>query len=224
PFFYDKKSTLNKYKVINSFIRFYWPYLLFFIFWSVLNVFVLNNSFNAVQSVYAFLNGGQVLLKEACGVRYLWFLPTFFAFAMIQNTFWGAIKSQYRWSKSLLFVILLFSFMIILGRGVKSFWEGIIPFATIPALFYLGIGLITFYITRIKYVKLFGGVAFCVLSIVFFYTNGNIGMNAAVFFPVSAFLFLLTIRKAVVKIPFSGYLGKISFIVYMIHVFIYNTL
>src|SRR5690606_10024836 len=85
------------------------------------------------------------------------------------------------------------------------------------------IGLITFYIARIKYVKLFGSVTFCVLSIIFFYTNGDLDMNAAVF-PVSAFLFLLTIRKIVVKTPFLGYLGKISFTVYMIHVFIYNTL
>lgn len=218
PFFYNKTNKCNFPTFRNIVVKCYVPYFFFFVLCTFIYVLTSHDSIelNLFKIFYTFFNGSQSLIKENTGFYYLWFLPAFCAFAVIKMLFDNA-------NIYVKFFIVANSMVLILFFPIASYF--ILPFAIGQGLYYFSFGFITStLIFKIPYnIKYIGAIGFVILSIIFLLKNGNIKLLSFVF-PITAFMFLHSLKKIIVYIPYLQQLGKLSLPVYLVHVIVYNVL
>lgn len=105
PFLYGIKLFSWK-RIHNSTKRLIIPYIFFFCLLLLMHSLVMH-SCDIPITVLAFISGSQLMLREAIGMEYLWFLPAMFTLLILKDTY-----DTYRLGKVILPIALL---LFILG-------------------------------------------------------------------------------------------------------------
>lgn len=100
PFLYKVKTNTFKVSLEKNFIRLYYPYLIFFIFLSILYYFtskVINDPHQIAKNLLSIqdneilfffntiLTGNPYLIDYFTGYQFLWFLPVMFSLNIVKN-------------------------------------------------------------------------------------------------------------------------------------------
>lgn len=216
PFFYNKKSELNKENISKIISRNGIPYILFFTFCYLIYHFIfIKNGFNILEFLGGFTNAPGYNTKNTTGFVFLWFLPVFLLMSLYK-----LIGNQYKWAMMVFFFIGL---SICINRQAYIFmWHA--PFYILKALYYYAMGLSTYILYKyIKYMNYIGSIFFIVLTVLHWTNHHQIN---AYYFSIAGFCALkeLTTLIDLSRITLLKLIGKYSLPIYLIHVFIYTAL
>jgi len=220
PFFYNKKKEWNFSNFKNVIVKCYVPYFFFFVLCAFIYFLASydNKNFDFGKVFYAFFNGSQILIKENAGFNYLWFLPAFCAFSILKICFDSSNKIVK------LIIVFLAIILVFYPKFPRMYLFPYIPFAITQGFYFFAFGFVTwFFVDKIPYIKYIGAVVFIIFSFLFFLKDGHINVFPFIF-PATAFMFLLSLKELIVRIPYLQQLGKFSFPIYLVHVIIYNIL
>lgn len=216
PFLYSNLSgKLNFLSIRDYVIRNYIPYFYFFcLAFIVFHLGVKKDGLIGFDFITGFISGSQSVLKQTTGFYFLWFLPAFFAVTLVRLFF----DNSGFWIKSL--IILSTVFLQFISSYQLNVFFKLIPFSLVQGMYYFGFGLITILLLKyIPYAKYIGAILFIIST--GFYLNGA-QLSIPFLFPVSFFLFSLTILNWLNKIVLLQKLGYYSLPIYLLNVFIYN--
>lgn len=216
PFFYNKPVVL-KYKIVtNTFVKNYFPFIIFFLVHYCLFVFLIEKKgINLYDIFYALFNASSRVLKQTSGFVFLWFLPAYFSFSLVRML---SSKNKF-----------IFMGLFITGMAFSINWNYSwnvlfvdIPFGLTRGIYYFTFGVIAlFLVNKVPYMKYIGACFFIILTILYFL---SIIPNNEYLFGISGFLFFMTTVDFWKKIPGIQFLGKYSLGVYLFHVLIYSIL
>ncbi len=216
PFFYNKKSELNKENISKIISRNGIPYILFFTFCYLIYHFIfIKNGFNILEFLGGFINAPGYNAKDTTGFVFLWFLPVFLLMSLCK-----LIGSQYKWAMIVFFFI---GFIICINKQAYIFmWHA--PFYLLKALYYYAMGVSAYILYKyIRYMDYIGTIIFIILTILLWTNHYRIN---AFYFSLAGFCMLKNITTLInfSGIPFLNLIGKYSLSIYLIHVFIYSVL
>ena len=216
PFFYGKTDKINKQNISKILIRNGVPYFMIFCFsYIVYNLIIKHNEFNIVNFLGGFTNFPGYDLKSTIGFTFPWFLPVFMLMSIYK-----IIGNNYKWAKWALFAIGLI--ICISSKAYIIMRHS--PFYILKAIYYYAMGLSMYLLYKnIKHINYLGCIAFIVLSILFW---TNVYKANTFYFSLSGFCVIKEITSHInfSRIPFIDLIGKYSLPIYLIHVFISNTL
>ena len=231
PFFYDVKTPMRRRDFLNPIIRCYVPYIWgFVITYLGYHLFIAPElNWRLQEIVPAFIYGQQWQLKEITGFYFLWFLPAFCSLTLLKNIF--LIFPQYGKIILLSFVVLAV-FPIAANQSVSKifYWLYKMPFQLYHASYFFCMGILAYYVFQniimIRYGKL---ILLTMACIVFLYGTiagyPNYGESHYLlrFLMPIAFLYIILLSENILKK--SGFLQKLgqhSFVIYLVHVVVYN--
>lgn len=143
PFLYGSKC-ITKEKIINTFIRLYYPFILFtFISFIAYYVLYLNAKIEIINIFRMLFTGDVDLIKHFCGVQIFWFLPVMFSLLIIRDLYYYSNI----WIKVLLLVLSCISLFLSLESMDYGYYYHIynkinsfIPLGGFRAISYLILG------------------------------------------------------------------------------------
>lgn len=226
PFLYNYKKFQIKSLKKNA-KRLLIPYSIFFVILFVINFFNVH-TFNVLTTVWAYITGSQILLREVTGLIYIWFLPSMFSILVFKDLSYsnGIIKT------TLLCVgigCIILEILYIAGPEIEEYT----PLGIYQALISFPIALVLrCYMERTKDNKrnlmLFLSFAF-LLSMIWFLGNPQNYLWSAcryLLLPITIFPCIFYGSKLTnpnnIFIQFFIFLGKLSMGLYLIHQIIYN--
>ncbi len=226
PFFYRKKHPITWKDFVNSWIRTWVPYSIFFLFSTIVYYgFIRHEIPDFVRCLEAFLFANQGRLKEATGFHFLWFLPAYCIMSCCRDVL---IRLSKRNKMILSFVLLLWSSLSCIESPWRDFFYYFTPLGIPYGLFYAGLGVATWicaqwmakastlqHWSRSCLILLFGVCAmlYFKLQISWFYQ---------LILPIDCFLLLYSFRAKIGKCSWLQALGKQSLGIYLLHVYLYN--
>lgn len=216
PFFYGKTEKINKQNISKILVRNGVPYFMIFCFsYIIYNFIIKHDGFNIVDFLGGFTNFPGYDLKSTIGFTFPWFLPVFMLMSIYK-----ILGNNYKWAKWTFFTI---GFIICISyKAYIIMWHS--QLYILKALYYYAMGLSMYLLYKhIKYINYIGSIAFIVLSILFW---TNIYKANAFYFSLSGFCVIKEITSHInfSRITFIDLIGKYSLPIYLIHVFISNTL
>lgn len=213
PFFYETKSKrLSSGYFVDLTVRNWVPY--FFTTLMVLSATLVTIEKFKINglTLFAFFNGASAMTGRYLGAIFLWFLPTYCTFSLLQVSVGGN-----KWLKRGLCLTGLAGWFM---TREQFEWLRIHSLFGIPmAIKCFALGCLCQYIYKKQYAVYIGAVVFVVLTLLL-YKHTIIAFTSIVW-PISAFGVILLIRSTL-KNKFFQVLGKHSLIIYLIHLFIYQ--
>jgi len=224
PFLYNWKDSLLKDTLWRNLKRFYVPYTITFIALYVISV-MQSNDLSISKLLLAWVCGSQHLLSEAFGSgSFLWFIPTMFSLLAIRWFY-------YKGSKRMRSLLLCCSLISLIGFAYVLY-----PFTLLwlysPFCIYLALAML---LPAVVCRRLFRsmnpqivGLAFFMLMVAvmvvyplkgYFYTYLTINRLIC---PTLILLFILSLRGCLRDSALLKNIGKYSFQLYLIHLFVYN--
>lgn len=229
PFMYNKQPY-RKGNVGKNALRLLYPYVWVCLGCLLMNLFVMEESFNGLTDfLYAMVWGSSLLLEENLSFNFSWFLPAMFSLLLLKDVYYSVNRI---WRGVLLGLAILL-WAVVLVTGVKFSTIGIyVPFALVPAFRLLPICLLTVWVAeRIKMMAVWRSVVvvlFVMMSLLFWWVqNDDIRFGRMLFYfvmPMLAFLTLLAVRDRLAKSRLMIALGKMSMQIYLYHVIVFNVL
>lgn len=213
PFFYDHqtKPTFRAIEkiTIRNWIPYTWICILCFICFGL-----LKHHFEfSIETVVAFFQGTQTPIKQHFGFVFPWFLPTYCSMSIL--LLFASNNKHISW-------ILLMLFLVISCLPYDIFYllKNSIPFGLMLAIYYFGIGELSFMLNKwSKFSKWIALYMFVVSSILYIKQISVFYLN--VIFPISFFLSLLLVVPYI-NCRFLRLLGKNSLGIYLLHMFLVN--
>ena len=215
PFLYNKRRPLDKNLFLNNFIRMWVPYIVFFLFcYFIYHLLLLKNGVDFLEIIYGIIIANEKTIKEITGFGFVWFLPAYFSMSLFMMLFEKTNKINYL---IILFVGLLLNFNIYYTR---NYIYSSVPFALVQGFYYFTFGFLTkLLLDNVPKIKYIGAIIFLISSVFYWFLDSK---DMRYIFPVSAFLFIYSICNFLSRIPFLIEIGKLSFPIYLVHVFVYN--
>lgn len=164
PFLYPNKPITSK-RIVDYFIRLYYPFVLFFILLSILwgifqkIDFPMNNNVVVIQEnsgipqwilyIVTLLNGSPFYIDYFTGFQFLWFLPVMFSMYILRDFYYSDMCS--RCLKYLMLVMGGICFILFIVFGYRSPYDKMLnqiilfssPFAITKAFGYFFYGILT---------------------------------------------------------------------------------
>lgn len=226
PFFYNEK-TYKKGNILKYSKRLLFPYLWVCAICFFISVVLLHYPFYGWKSLLkALVYGCERLLDENLHFSFPWFLPAMFTLMLLKDLFYSANNII----RIALIVLGIGLWLFVLISGIKFSSIGCrIPMAAVTAFRMLPICLLSKKIANhitdnTTYRLVFGGVF--VFSLILFllckYNNVKVNLLFYFFMPVCSIILLFLLKTYLIRCKGLIYLGKLSFQVYLYHVFIYN--
>lgn len=213
PFFYEVKSKkLSPGYFVDLIVRNWVPY--FFTTLIVLvATLVTTESFEINGlTLFAFFNGASSMTGRYLGAIFLWFLPTYCTFSLLQLS-----VGSNKWLKIGLCLTGLVGWFM---TREQFEWLRIHSLFGIPmAIKCFALGCLCQYIYQKQYAVYIGAVVFVVLTFLL-YKHTMIAFTSIVW-PISAFGGILLVRSTL-KNKLFQVLGKHSLVIYLIHLFVYQ--
>lgn len=227
PFLYNT-PLFTKERIKKDFIHLFKPYTFLFATFLLINITLLKQDFNPIDTAAAYIAGNQPLLKNAIGVYFPWFLPSMFSLLLLRN---------YILNKSTIVILLSVVLSLALFAAIKifNFRINIDFLGLVTAATYFSIAVISRYLYERfynkKYFQSISIITFALSTILFFLLYP---MQCTLFsivrfaiLPISAlftFIFIIGGLQNSFLEKILDYFGKESLPIYMIHVFVYNIL
>lgn len=240
PFLYGRKET-HPVRIFNIFLRLYVPYLWVLIMCTIISFLTGYTTLHTpIEYIKALLNGSQTALKETVGFNFPWFMPAFFFLSLF--IFIKDISTK--WSKALVFLILLYGLFILFYMAATSPNTVYTLSCISRAAAYFFLGYITFHFIAWKQSQL--NTARYKWIVGFIFVIGAIGQATLqkyylslseytysytlayaiteIITPVAALCFLYGFKEKLSKQKFLRFTGNLSFEIYCFHVIILNCL
>lgn len=214
PFFYNVPPLWSKKKIGSMVVRTWIPYFWICILCWLCFSFYRHEFILGTSMLKDFIIGSQTPVKHSFGFIFPWFLPTYCTFSILLLC---ARKNKY---VGLLTLVLA---LLILGIPKENFYHlsNTVPFSSVLAIYYFGIGFLTFEINKWGSKWRWGAtIVFVLLSICYWL---NVRQDFLyIFFPVSFFLTLLNIISRIKNNRFLQLFGENSLGIYLFHMFLVN--
>lgn len=224
PFLYNFKATSLKKVIWNKSKRLYIPYTVAFLLLVGIAVFQ-NRILDTPQLFLTWLCGSQRLFTDSLGFgSFLWFIPTMFSLLMIRWMYYNS-------GRNIRLLLLLLSAACLVGfaylfHPVLIVWK-YAPFGCFLAMAMLLPAIICrYWFTRWdeQFVKLLFFILVIAIMIVYplpDYSYTYLTINRLIC-PTIILLFILSLRNYLSSSKLLIDIGKHSFGIYLIHIFIYN--
>lgn len=227
--FIDIQSVVNDLK--HNLVKIGVPYFWFFLFSAIIFVTVGGGQFNLKGMLYAFFFGNEPLIDKYIGFNFVWFMPAMLAL-MTLKSIWYNSKLIVR--KAIVFVSVAL-WALAITKVVTQYTIGMwVPFAISQAFYFIILGLTARWLIkkqfRAKWQMPIVILLIGVCTVLVYYCNKLSGPNLNVytavclFMPILAFLFLYGIRTLLSKIKILRFIGMYSLQIYLVHVYVLNTL
>lgn len=213
PFFYgNKDKKLSSDYLVDLIVRNWVPYF-FTTLMALTATFVTTGNFKiSGLTLFAFFNGSTTMTSRYLDAIFLWFLPTYCTFSLLQVSVGGN-----KWLKIGLCLIGLAGWFM---TWEQFEWLRIHSLFGIPmAIKCFALGCLCQYIYKNPYAAYIGAVVFVVFTFLL-YKHTIIAFTSIVW-SISAFGLILLIRSTL-KNKIFQILGKHSLIIYLIHLFVYQ--
>lgn len=224
PFLYNWKDSLLKDTLWRNLKRFYVPYTITFIALYVISV-MQSNDLSISELFLAWVCGSQHLLSEAFGSgSFLWFIPTMFSLLAIRWFY-------YKGSKRMRSILLCCSLISLIGFAYVLY-----PFTLLwlysPCSIYLAMAMLLPAVVCRRLFRTMNpqivGLVFFVLMVIIMivyplkgYFCTYLTVNRLIC-PTLILLFILSLRRFLCNNALLKSIGKYSFQLYLIHLFVYN--
>lgn len=232
PFLYGSKC-ITKEKIINTFIRLYYPFILFtFISFIAYYVLYLNAKIEIINIFRMLFTGDVDLIKHFCGVQIFWFLPVMFSLLIIRDLYYYSNI----WIKVLLLVLSCISLFLSLESMDYGYYYHIynkinsfIPLGGFRAISYLILGALFRKIIEFRRFKddfIVSLLLFLILSIIYFFNvngidNKIVTIILKIMFPIDFMWMLWNLRSFLSKFNYlSKQIGTQTFGMYVFHPYI----
>lgn len=243
PFMYKTtKSISYSDSIRKNFVRLYYPFILFFLFLSLLffisngsNVDLnkLNIAYDSDSDLYYFINtlitGNFYLIDYFAGFQYLWFLPVMFSMSVIKD-----VANNKKHLSILLSIVGLFCYLMFFvflyktpyDRNINFLIMQFSPFALLQGIgaFFLGnISLLIMNNKHIKYINIICSIIFIVMSIIYIVKINNNTFDRCdlwvyrFFMPLLFINFIYYLREHIAKSEILKKIGEYSFPIFLIH-------
>lgn len=212
PFFYGGKEKELTGSYIGTLItRNWWPYLI-----TALLVWLTAGLNVNLETIYAFFNGSTAMTSSKLGGTFLWFMPTFCSFSILL-----LFSNKYSWFREAI---------TIMGLGLWFLTWYQFEMIKLYSLFGLpmaikcfAVGEISKLLFKMEKVTLYiGSIVFVGMSLLFLIFK-IILPYSVILFPISAFCLLVAV-KSLLQNSFFYTLGRFSFVIYLVHLFVYRGL
>lgn len=223
PFLYDFKPASTAEFVLKNAGRFFVPYMVFFLVLVGIKYFT-TNSVSVAGVVVAFITGNQPLIRNALDTGgFLWFIPTMFSLLLIRNVYYSArVATRIVFTAVSLICLACWSFGWLNGVLIYSPLSLFVAFAMLlPAL------LLRHIESAVSPAVV--GLWFFILMVIIFILYPSAASNPNLYLicnrmvcPVIIFAFILSFRRVLAKSAMLINIGKQSFGIYLIHIFLYN--
>ena len=215
PFFYGKKSKLDRNNLSKTIVRNGVPYIIFFTFGYLVTHVILGT--HGHFSISEFLGGiiDAPGCRNSSGFVFLWFLPVFMLVSIIRM-----LGDKYKWMMAVFSIIGII--ICVNGQAYVLMWHS--PFFILKALFYYAMGFCCYCLGKyIKHMDFIGLAVFVILSVLYWTDTYH---ARTFYFSISGFFAIKWVTGMVdfSKIKMLNLIGKYSLCIYLIHVFIYNVL
>lgn len=225
PFLYDFKPVRLGQLLRRNFVRFYVPYTVIFALLLCIT-YVTGHLPTVKDSALAFICGSQYMLYNTLGFgSFLWFIPTMFSVLLYRWIYYN-IGVKWRYSMLLLSGLCLIGFAYMVPVYVKTWIYSPVCLTValgmvLPAVILRGV------LRRMEYAPV--ALAFFMLTVAvmivypvkdtYHYTYLTINRLIC---PILIFSLLLSTRRFLSGKRLLIDVGKESFKIYLIHIFIYN--
>ena len=229
PFVYGCKPLSGTQDFLSKLktdaIRMYVPYIWFFFFSMAAN-WAMTHHANIGDAVTAFfLGANQKLWNNSINAQFLWFMPTMVVVLFFRNIFFNC-------SRTIQIAIILLAFFT--AVPFESFTHDIrrwTPLAIMNGVFFLWPAILVRLFMQKKALAnqpIFWTLTFAVLVAFAFIdlTQGNVIFHyiRRTLIAASFFMMIYSYRKWLVKSKLLMLIGKYSFQIYLIHLFVYGLL
>ncbi len=227
PFIYDFRNESWKRLITKNLRRLYVPYTLIFLLLTVLAY--MQGTLGSLTDIgVAYVCGSQCALGQSFGMgSFLWFIPTMFM-VMVYRKIYYALPSTWRWAMMCVSLISLVGFAYLCSWYLYLWWYA-------PMCMVVALGMIFPAVclrkvcTTITADKIVVPFFLLFLSMMIFYPMGNnypytyLTVNRMVC-PILIFTMLLSARHLLARNKWLVDFGRMSFRIYLIHIFIYNAI
>lgn len=213
PFFYGTKNKkLSSDYLVDLIVRNWIPYF-FTALMALTATLVTTGEFKINGlTLFAFFNGSSTMTSRYLDAIFLWFLPTYCTFSLLQVS-----AHSNKWLKIVLCLTGLAGWFM---TWEQFEWLRVHSLFGIPmAIKCFALGCLCQYIYKKQYAVYIGAAVFVVLTLLL-YKHTTIAFTSIIW-PISAFGVILLIRSSL-KNKIFQVLGKHSLIIYLIHLFIYH--
>lgn len=224
PFLYNFKPVSLTGLAWKKFKRFYIPYTASFLL--LIGIVALQNrTWNVPQLLLTWICGSQRLFTDSLGIgSFLWFIPTMFSLLFIRWLYYNSGKTG-RMILLLLSAVCLIGFAYLLHPFLIIWkYSPLGCFLAMAMLLPAVICRYCFTLLNAQCVNLLFFVLVIAIMIVYplsDYSYTYLTINR-LFCPVIIFLFILSMREYLSCNGLLIDMGKYSFGIYLIHIFIYN--
>lgn len=226
--FIDIQSVVNDLK--HNLAKIGVPYCWFFLFSAIVFVTVGGGKFDPLGMLYAFFFGNEPLMDKYIGFNFMWFLPAILALTTLKSIYYNSNKTI----KIFIIVISLILWVLSIFNIITRYEVGMyVPFAISQAFYFIILGLASRKIVEkqipTKYLMPVVILLIGALTVLLYYhkeihTLFRISTIIRLLMPILMFLFLYGIRNLLAKSKVLKLIGNYSLQIYLVHVFVINTL
>ena len=207
------------------------PYCWIFVFSAIIFVTVGGGSFNLKGMLYAFFFGNQSLMDKYIGFNFVWFLPAMLALTVMKSLWYNSSRAVRYCMLATSTVLWLLAIFRVLPQNTAGMY---VPFSLSQAFYYLLLGLTARWLvekTAIK--KALPWIVVIIVAITsMMYCQRKMDWPPVISYtafyrlvlPVLVFLLLYGISGCLSKSRLLSIIGKYSFQVYLVHVYVINIL
>lgn len=231
PFIYGYKPSSIKSDFKHNLVKIGVPYCWFFAFSALVFVTVGGGSFDIKGMLYAFLFGNQSLMDKYIGFNFIWFLPAMLALTIVKSLWYNSSRYVRCCMVTVSVVLWLLAIFRILPQNTVGMY---VPFSLSQAFYYLLLGLAARWLVEKTSAKKnllwIALLVVAVTSLMYCQRKANWSYLIDYFtlyrliLPVLVFLLLFGISGFLAKSKALGFIGKYSFQVYLVHVYVINIL
>lgn len=233
PFLYGSKP-LSKNRIVNYFIRLYWPYIILTILMSVgYYTIYLKNGFDFKGVLRMCVTGDVNLIKQYCGIQIFWFMPAMFSLFVLKDYYYYSSRI----AKSILLLLScsanVFLFLAMYNGyyyKISSNIQSYLPFGIYMGVSYLIFGVSVRWIifrllTKNRNISIYLMILFFICSIIYFLNVRLMHLYTVlillkIIMPVVFMLILWYYSNYFVKNRIWEKLGDKTFPIYLLHPFI----
>ena len=191
-----------------------------------ISIFLGKVIFSPANVIYAITTGSQNLLIKYVGFGMLWFLPTICAILFWHQIYY-TINTKYRY----VFLLTTFVLWILAALGITNYHEiGLyVPFALAPGLYHVLTGVLSRKLITHQRSK--SNIVFKIIISAFFilfFVYKRYSLPFSIYYltwllcPIAAMFILYHLRTILKRIKILIMIGRYSFGIYLLHIFIYN--
>ena len=181
--------------------------------------------------LYAFFFGNEPLIDKYIGFNFMWFLPAMLALTTLKSVYYNSNSKV----KVGIIVISLTLWALAIFKVAPKYTVGMyVPFAISQAFYFIVLGLAARWLIEkqipVKWQMPIVVLLIGICTVLVYYRNELSGSNLNVYtavrllMPVLVFLFLYGIRNLLGKSRVLKFIGTYSLQIYLVHVYVLNTL